>query len=350
MSRHFNPQMLTLAREARGHTQGELAIMMSVSQGQISKIESGMLDISEAQLAKASELLRYPASFFTQHEPVYGYGSACIYHRKRQSCPAHLLRKLIAEINILRIQITKLLRSAEVEHENKFYRMDVVEFDGNAEHIARLVRRHWGLPSGPIEDLTNAIELAGGIVIKCSFGTNKIDAMSQWLPGQPPLFFMNSEAPGDRLRFSLAHEVAHVIMHQIPTNDMETEADRFASEFLMPEADVTPYLKPISLPRLATLKPYWKVSMAALIKRASDLGKITPRQKNYLWTQMGKQGFRLKEPVEIPIEEPTVLEDIINVHRQALGYSVSELSKLVESHEQEFRLRYLQPQRFRIVG
>lgn len=350
MSRHFNPQMLVLARESRGMTQGELASRMSVTQGNISKIESGLLDISESQIEKAAELLEYPTSFFYQLEPVYGYGSACIYHRKRQSLPAHLLRKLIAEINILRIQITKLLRSAEIEHENKFYRMDIVEYDGHAEHIARLVRRSWGIPPGPIEDLTNVIELAGGIVIKCSFGTNKIDAMSQWLPGQPPLLFMNADAPGDRLRFSLAHEIAHVIMHQIPTNDMELEADRFASEFLMPEEEIKHFLKPISLPRLATLKPYWKVSMAALLKRASDLELITPRQKNYLWTQMGKQGFRLKEPVEIPIEEPTVLEDIVNVHRQDLGYSISELSKLVESYEKEFRTKFLNNSGLRLVG
>lgn len=350
MSRHFNPRMLVLAREARGYTQGELAARLSVTQGNVSKIESGMLDVSESLLETISEVLEYPVSFFYQTDAVYGYGSACIYHRKRQSVPALVLRKLIAEMNVLRIQVTRLLRGTEVEHENKFHRMDIVEFDGNAEHIAKLVRRSWGIHPGPVDDLTAAIEMAGGIVIKCSFGTNKIDAMSQWLPSLPPLFFMNAEAPGDRLRFSLAHEVAHVIMHQVPTNDMETEADRFAAEFLMPEADIRHYLKPISLPRLATLKPYWKVSMSALLKRASDLGMITSRQKSYLWTQMGKQGYRLKEPVDIMTEEPSVLEDIIDVHRRELGYTISELSRLVESHEQEFRARYLRPHKLRIVS
>lgn len=350
MSLRFNPRMLVLARESRGYTQSDLAMRLSVAQSFVSKIESGLLDVSESLLETISEVLDYPASFFCQTDAVYGYGSACIYHRKRQSVPAYILRKLIAEMNVLRIQVTRLLRGTEVEHENKFHRMDIVEFDGNAEHVARLIRRSWGIPPGPIDDLTSAIEMAGGIVIKCSFGTNKIDAMSQWLPGLPPLFFMNAEVPGDRLRFSLAHEVAHVIMHQVPTNNMEVEADRFAAEFLMPEADIRPFLRPLSLPRLATLKAYWKVSMAALLKRASDLRVITPRQKSYLWTQMGKQGYRLKEPVDILAEEPTVLEDIIDVHRRELGYTITELSRLVESHEQEFRARYLRPHKLRIVS
>jgi hypothetical protein len=92
----------------------------------------------------------------------------------------------------------------------------------------------------------------------------------------------------------------------------------------------------ISLPRLAVLKQYWKVSMAALLKRAADLNKITVRQQKYLWTKMSKQGFRLYEPVEIPPEEPTVLNDIIDVHRMQHGYSVVDLASLVSCFPDEF--------------
>jgi Zn-dependent peptidase ImmA (M78 family) len=231
--------------------------------------------------------------------------------------------------------------------------MDSVDYSGYSEHIAKIVRRKWGIPPGPVDNLTSVIENAGGIVIRCSFGTKKIDAMSQWVVGQPPLFFVNSEIPADRSRFTLAHEVGHVIMHQIPTPEMEKEADRFASEFLMPEEDIKPHLTSMSLPRLASMKPYWKVSMAALLMRASDLKRITPRQKTYLWTQMGRQGFRLHEPVEIPSETPTVLQDIIDVHLNEYGYDIAELSHLVASFEVEFRKTYLPlppPQRLRVVG
>jgi Zn-dependent peptidase ImmA (M78 family)/transcriptional regulator with XRE-family HTH domain len=358
MSRNINPEMLVLARESRGITQSELAKMLSEAlgtsraPGNLSKIESGLIQVSDDLLDTLVELLHYPRHFFYQTDRIYGYGSTCIYHRKRQSLPVTALRKLMAQINVIRIQVGKLLNSVEIDSENQFFRMDSVDYDGHAEHIASIVRRKWGLAPGPVDNLTNVIENAGGIVIRCPFGTNKIDAMSQWVAGQLPLFFVNEEIPTDRSRFTLAHEVGHVIMHQIPTPDMEKEADRFASEFLMPAEDIRPHLSPVSLPRLASLKPYWKVSMAALLMRASDLGKITSRQKTYLWTQMGKQGFRLKEPVEIPPEKPTVLQDIIDVHLNDHGYDIVELSHLVASFDDEFRKRFLPPpppERLRII-
>ncbi len=58
----------------------------------------------------------------------------------------------------------------------------------------------------------------------------------------PPLFFINVTIPADRVRFSLAHEIGHIVVHQLPTDDMEREADRFAAEFLMPESAVRPDL------------------------------------------------------------------------------------------------------------
>ena len=188
-----------------------------------------------------------------------------------------------------------------------------------------------GSSPGPINNLTVAIENAGGIIIPCSFGTRKIDAMSQWAVDLPPLIFLNKEVPGDRLRFSLAHEIGHIIMHQVPTNDIEREADKFAAEFLMPKAEIAPYLTNLSIPKLANLKPYWKVSMAALLMRAGDLKKITDRQKQYLWTEMGKRGYRVKEPIDIPMEKPKTINDIVDAHLGGLGYSVAELSSLVHS-------------------
>jgi Zn-dependent peptidase ImmA (M78 family)/DNA-binding XRE family transcriptional regulator len=336
----FNPDMLILARESRSVTQSELAKRLSVSQANISKIEAGMLGISDEQIKHIAEILDYQESFFFQPSPRHGFASNCLYHRKRQSVPVYELRRIIAEFRIFGLEVANLLRAVEIETENRFHRMDMVEYE-SPELIAQLLRRSWGLPLGPIQNLTAAIENAGGIIIRCSFGTRKIDAMSQWAADMPPLIFVNSEAPGDRLRYSLAHEIGHIIMHQIPTNDMEREADKFAAELLMPKVEIAPYLSNVSIAKLASLKPHWKVSMAALLMRAGDLKKVTQRQKEYLWTEMGKRGYRLKEPIDIAIEQPRTIYDMVETHLNQLGYSVAELSNLMHSKEDSFRLRYL---------
>ena len=99
-------------------------------------------------------------------------------------------------------------------------------------------------------------------------------------------------SPTDRARFTLAHELAHLIMHRIPTPDSEGEADRFASEFLMPARDIAADLNGFSLQKAAVLKPYWRVSMAALIQHAEDLSKITEWQHKNLNIQKNKLNGR----------------------------------------------------------
>ncbi|WAC08749.1 MAG: hypothetical protein OS130_06045 [Thermodesulfobacteriota bacterium] len=86
----------------------------------------------------------------------------------------------------------------------------------------------------------------------------------------------------------------------------------------MPEDAISRFLNNITLPQLANLKSYWKVFMAALLHRSYDLKKITTRQYQYLWMQMGKAGYRTKEPPEfdIPKEIPSLLKDLIETYRQ----------------------------------
>lgn len=353
---HFvSPEMLILARESRGLTQSELAAMTSISQGNISKYEGGLLNVSREHLEKFVSILHYPETFFSLNESRFDFGSSCTYHRKRQTLPVHELKLLLAKSNLLRIHVTQLLKGVDLETDNLFLRLDVADYDGDIEEIARVVRRSWHLPFGPVNNLIRVIEDAGAIVYLCSFGTRKLDAISQWIPsthlGLPPIFLVNADMPGERIRFTLAHEIGHVIMHRVPTSNMEEEADRFAAEFLMPCHNIAPDLSSITLPKLARLKPYWKASMAALMRRALDLGKITQRQYRTLNEQMGKQGYRINEPYPLPIEKPSVLNEIIDVYRNEYNYSISDLSKLIYLYEDETQEKFFSGQRrLRIVG
>lgn len=358
MNETFNPEMMVLARESEGLTQTELATRISalqgitVTQGTVSKIESGLTKASDDQIDLIARALGFPRAFFFQSAPVFGYGSSCYYHRKRQDISVSTMRRALADINILRIQLTKLLRGAEVDTSLRFHAMDVAEYE-SPEKIARMLRGLWRLPPGPVNNLTNTIENAGGVVFKFAFGTRKIDAISQWLPGLPPIMFVNSEIPGDRLRYTMAHELGHLIMHQIPSSDIENEANRFAAEFMMPEKDMGPHLRGLSIQKLAAMKPVWKMSMVSMLKRSYDLGKISVSMYRKLNTQISKYGFKTAEPVPISQEEPTVLRDLINVHLKEHGYSPSELAELLLTGEARFRKFYFPndtSKQLRLVG
>ena len=344
--------MVVLGRESRGLTQSELATKVGASQARISKIEAGLLPLSDEMLKTLSSALDYPEHFFFQDEDLYGIGTSILFHRKKETISIKTLNKIHAMVNIRRFHVAKMLKAAEIEPAKSFPKFDIDEFDGQAENVALAVRASWVLPKGPIQNVTKAIEDAGGIIIKCDFDTRKIDAISQWITGLPPLFFVNAGVPGDRMRFSLAHELGHVIMHRTVNADLEDQANRFAASFLMPADDIRHSLSEITVPKLAILKPYWKVSMGALLKRAAKLGKITERQERYIWMQFSKAGYRLREPPEldIPAEQPRLLNKLIDLHRTRLQYSIAEFSHLIALREKEVKAIYLgQPNSLRLV-
>lgn len=325
----INPQMLVLARESRGLSQAELAAAIGASQGKVSKFENGILDVSDDDLARIADELDYERDFFVQVDPIHGLGTSLLFNRKRKTAPIHVQRRVTAQLNVVRMQIDRLLRGAEILSENRFEKLDIDAFDGDAEGVAKRTRVAWRLPPGPIPNLTAAIESAGGVVAVCDFGTDRVDAAHVWLDGLPPIFFMNAAVPGDRHRFSLAHEVGHAIMHSMPSDDVETEADRFASELLMPAEEVGPQLIGMSIKRAAQLKMQWRVSMQALIVRAWHLGRITERRYRSLYTQISVHGYRKNEPFPIPFEQPTVIAELIRVHREHHGYSDEEMRRLL---------------------
>ncbi|MBL9004710.1 MAG: ImmA/IrrE family metallo-endopeptidase [Myxococcales bacterium] len=337
-----NYKMVTLARQSRGLTQSEMAERLGVTQSKLSKIEGGLLSVSGDMLTGFSKLLDYPVSFFMRQDEIYGIGSSLLFHRKRENVPAKTLDCMHAMINIRRIEISRMLLSLNPPP-CKVKRLLIDEFDGNVERIAAIVRDAWMLPRGPVDNLTRRIESAGGIIIKCNLGTRQIDAIGHWPPAMPPMIFVNQDIPADRYRFTVAHELGHLVMHDSPNPDMEAQADRFAAEFLMPTEQILPDLYNITLPKLAELKAYWKVAMSSLLRKARDCNRISQNQYKYLTIQMSKMGYRTSEPVILPSEEPTVLDGLTQLHLTSLGYSIDELTRIMDLNKEECTSIYVRP-------
>ena len=331
----INQAMIALARESRGSTQTALAELIGVSQTMLSKVEGGAKVPTPAMVASISAALHYPPEFFYQTDTIFGPGLSEFFHRRRQDVGVKVLTRIHAQINVIRMHIARLLRAVELP-ELKIRPFDMDDF--SPKEAARAVRASWQLPAGPVPNVVKAIEDAGGVVIRYEFGTPRVDAISRAVPGLPPLFFVNKGMPPDRERLSLCHELGHLVMHDVPTPDMEDEANKFAAEFLMPEREVAPHLDRVTIDRLATLKPYWRVSMAALLVRAFDLGKVPAKKKQYLWMQMAQ--YRRQEPIEIAGETPTLLREIIDLHRHTFGYGLKEFSQLLAAEPSDIVRTY----------
>ena len=340
MKKTLNSEMIVLAREFRNLTQEQLARKLFVSQATVAKIEGDLYgELQEQLIDRIAKALEFPSQFFFQNEERLGFGSSAFFYRKREKITASDRKRISSTVNLVRINLKRLLSMVDLQSNKTLPFYEIESFGGKASNVAAAVRSFWGLPDGPIRNITALIESAGILVVPCDFGTRFFDGTSLNLNDMPPLIFINKDLPGDRWRFTLAHELAHLVMHDVPRESMENEADEFAAEFLMPGDELRAQfsrMRKIRLQELSNLKPYWKVSIASLIMRASTLGFLTKNQARYLWMQMSKAGYKLKEPNEFPRESVANYANLFGYFKETLGFGVDELAKLTLVHRQAF--------------
>jgi IrrE N-terminal-like domain len=201
------------------------------------------------------------------------------------------------------------------------------------------VRRRWRCRCrGRFRALTIPIRLAPAA---CWFGA----APCRWL-GRLSDGLGLVAAPTDRGRFSLAHELGHLIMHHVPggTAVQEREADAFASDFLMPASSIRDQLRRgVDVNRLAELKPEWGTSMAALARRALDVNALSDWQYRNLMVEMSILGYRAQEPGSIEPEHASKIYGVLQVLMRDQGARVEELAATAGLFPDEFKQMYLGP-------
>ena len=352
MSRHsmtvsadFNPEMLSLARNSRHLTKTQLAKRASVTLGTISKYESGTLPVNIASLTRLAEILDYPVTFFCRKPILIGAGGGSIFHRKQQRVPTKKLYEAYALAETRRLEISTMLASLDFPLKPPV-EYDVMIYDDDPEKIARSVRAAMNIPPGPIFNLTETLERNGYVILAHDFGSSQIDGFSQ-RPSYPPCFLhINSQLPPDRWRWTLAHELGHLVMHFDPMEVpklVEQQAHLFAAELLAPAHEIGHRLNDLTFPRLGALKRTWGISMQALITRAHHLGTISARQRQSMFVQLSKAGYRTREPdtLDPPVEKPTLMTELAQKHLVELEYSQEELRELLRINESDFRRHYI---------
>lgn len=175
-----------------------------------------------------------------------------------------------------------------------------VREDATPEGAARIVRAQWGLGEQPISNMVRLLESKGVRVFSLCEDTKNVDAFSCWR-GDRPFVFLNTFKSTERSRFDAAHELGHLVMHRHgapqDSRQAESEADKFASAFLMPADDVMSRIRYVSgLDSLVSYKRRWGVSVAALNYRLHKLGIVSEWQNRSLNVELSSRGYRRQEP------------------------------------------------------
>lgn len=297
----FNPQRLTLGRKRRKLTARALANAIGVSPITISRLENGANEPEDETVEALARALGFPRGFFFA-EDVDELPAEAASFRSLSSMSA---RERDAALSAG--AIAYLFNDWVAERFN-LPAPDVPELRGDAtpEAAAQVVRANWGLGEQPISSMIKLLESKGVRVFSLCEDTKNVDAFSCWR-GEQPFVFLNTFKSTERSRFDAAHELGHLVMHKHgapqDSRQAESEADRFASAFLMPMDDVMSRIRYVAdLESLIHAKKRWGVSVAALNYRLHKLRVVSEWQNRSLNVEMSSRGYRRQEPEGLPPE------------------------------------------------
>ena len=291
------------ARELKRLTQKALARVAGVTQATIAHIESGRKSPSAELTVAIAHAMDVDPTFF-QRVPAVSAPIGSLSYRARSTASAVERKYAFQMMKVFLEQIHQMADRLRIPT----LQLPTEESPTYAAHRARhaLGINHLD----PVPHLIHTLERHGVLVFSLPDRLESVDAFSTWVEveGERPVVTLSPGYPGDRIRSSVAHELGHLIMHKGLANDtkgIEEAANQFAAEFLLPERAMVRLLPGhLTLVGFAQLKPVWKVSIQMLIRRARDLEYITERRYRYLCMQVGRNGWRKAEPINIPTERP----------------------------------------------
>jgi Zn-dependent peptidase ImmA (M78 family)/transcriptional regulator with XRE-family HTH domain len=325
---------ITIARESVGITQKKLSeAIPGLDQGNLSRMEKGLLPVSDEMVKKIAGYLDFPSSFF--YKTVIQSHQSSMFYRKRTAMPQKQLSILESTIAIFNMAIDELLESVDIP-EFKIPHIETRD-DLSPGDIAFGLRNHLSLPRGPIENLIGLLEKNGIIIIFLDFDFEKFDGVTKFTDKSIPVIYINANMPGDRKRFTIAHEFGHLVMHlrtdrvcvSMDEDRIEDEANRFASEFMLPYVECKRDFQNFKYQNLPSYKYYWKMSKASIIRRANQIGCISDRTYQYFFQLLGRSGERKMEREVINIDSPSLLSKMTKIHLNELEYSMEELSDIL---------------------
>ncbi|MFV0574910.1 MAG: helix-turn-helix domain-containing protein [Vibrio sp.] len=330
-------ERLERARKAAGLSMSALASLVGLSANAIKKYEHGQTMPSSSNLLKLAKALNVRTEYFFRPTKVKLEG---VEYRKRASTP----QKILARIN------GDVLDQAERWHELLEFYPDSVkpipEFSlpeklpktistlDEIEDLAVFMRQAWELGLNPIHDMIDTLESKGVMIITTDIETNKkFDGLAGKI-GNTPVVVISTSQSGDRQRFTLAHELGHLVMNGRLVDGMDEEkaCNLFAGAFLLPKQTLIDHLgenrRQLELRELFMIKHEYGISMLATLYRAGQCKIITEATQRNMFMKFSKNGWRKEEPGEAYPHETTYLHKQL-VYR-ALGEKYIGESKAAE--------------------
>jgi Zn-dependent peptidase ImmA (M78 family)/transcriptional regulator with XRE-family HTH domain len=324
----FSGERLRIARTFQGHTQADLAAQLGVTQQFVAQLERRRKQPNPMLVGALGDVLGFEPTFFNGPALAEFTDAECNF-RRRRTTPISVRARALA-FGTLFGQLLEYLRNHLRLPEQDLPRIRASTPE-EIERAADRCRMHWGLGLDvPIKNVGRVMERAGVPVTKCPGIGAKVDAFSR--AGDPSVLVL-TDKPASRCRYDVAHECGHLVLHNgepTGTADAETEANRFAAAFLLPRAGFMrefPQARHRSWEGLFRLKERWRVSLAAIIRRAAELSLIGGADYLRLYKELSARGWLKHEPHEFDHEPPEILPRAFDLLRGSFGLERKDIAR-----------------------
>ncbi|MHB1240899.1 MAG: helix-turn-helix domain-containing protein [Gammaproteobacteria bacterium] len=309
------------ARRAVGLSLRALAEQAGISAMAISKYENNKSTPSSKVLLALGRALNVRVEYFFRQTNV---ALKEVEYRKHARLPKRLLAQIEGDIIE---QIERFLELAEYLPTRPIETFQVpaglpkrIDELAQIEVVATQVREAWQLGTNPIPELTDTLEERGILVFQSeALHGERFDGLAANVDGIP-IVVVGSGWPGDRQRFTLAHELGHLILKgrlgPALKEQEEAAANRFAGAFLAPESEVKKELGAsrtrLEVRELCVLKKAYGLSIGGWQHRARDLGIVSEAAYISMVRFFRLRGWHKNEPCGgVPQEQPQLFLQLV---------------------------------------
>ncbi|SFM05238.1 helix-turn-helix domain-containing protein [Halanaerobium salsuginis] len=324
---NFNGERLKKSRIYRNMTISELADKIGVTKQAVSQYEKGVISPKPEVLFKLISTLNFPMDFFKEEDLVNSKIENTFFRALLSTKNLDLATQEVKPEIIVRIYdfLSNYL---------DFPKLDLPDLKNietkDIEDVAGMLRSYWKLNENPISNMVSLLEKKGVIVSSLATDSHKIDAFTQIQTIADMQYYCvvlgNDKQSMVRRAFDAAHELGHIILHNKLVNikdlskeefkKIEKEANQFAAAFLLPRnAFYADLINPTNLDSYLKLKKKWKVSIAAMVMRAKQLGRISSKQYQNLMKQISYRKWRRNEPYDDiwKVQRPQLFKKAIEI-------------------------------------
>lgn len=334
------------ARLLNGFSLQDLADKLNnkISRQALHRYEKGEVIPDSEMIALLCEVMNVrPDYFFRETRIEIGV----VEYRKLKRMPVKEENKVIEQT---REYLSRYLELEDIlgiqnQFQNPLKDFEIITQYDQVNEAANRLREKWELGKDPLFNMPELLEDKHIKVVEIDADI-AFDGMQTWVNQNIPVVAYNKNIADkpDRIRFTLLHELAHLLLTfgDIPENQKEKLCHQFAGAMLLPEQTIKEELGNtrirLSIQELGNIKKQYGISMQAIVMRAKVCNIISDNYTAQFFNMIKQMGWKIEEPIALEcIEKSNRFDQLLYRALAEEQISMSKAASLKNMKLAEFR-------------